>query len=62
MLNLKEKTHSRNLREQKEKLRETQERLKFLEENCNNLQGKLRVGVFSFLSPVFFVFNRKNDF
>jgi hypothetical protein len=45
MLNLKEKTHSRNVKEQKEKLRAAQERLKLMEENCNNLQGKLRVGV-----------------
>ena len=43
MLNLKEKTHSRNLKEHKTKLRDAQERLRLMEENCNNLQGKLRV-------------------
>ena len=47
MMNLKEKTHSRNMKEHREKLRETQEKLRLMEENTSNLQGKLRVGIFS---------------
>ena len=47
MMNLKEKTHSRNMKEHREKLRETQEKLRLMEENASSLQGKLRVGIFS---------------
>lgn len=47
MLNLKEKTHSRHLKEQKDKLRETQTKLKGVEENYNNLLGKLKVSMYT---------------
>ena len=47
MMNLKEKTHSRNMKENREKLRTAQEKLRLMEENASNLQGKLRVGIFA---------------
>lgn len=57
MMNLKEKTHSRNMKEHKEKLREAQDKLRLMEENASNLQGKLRVSTLLFEYQIFFTIN-----